>query len=158
MPALRGGKKSGLLKRADSVLAPIIRNLGIENSVRLAQIQAHWHTLFQQPLSLHLWPSQLSSDELVLNVDSPVWMQELAFHKQTIIERLTPYRIKTVRFRLGRVSTSAHGEKRERAARRALTPAEYSFLEETLTSVGDRDLKEVLKRVVEKSLTVRGRH
>lgn len=143
------------MKRADSILTPLIRDLGIENGARLAQIQAHWHTLFQQPLSLHLWPSQLSADELVLNVDSAVWLQELTFRKQTIIERLSPYRIQTVRFRLGRVPPSAPREKKKRIVRRALTPSDCSFVEEALASVDDHDLKKVLKRVVEKSLTVR---
>lgn len=155
MSALRGGEKSGLLKRADSVLTPLIRNLGIENGVRLAQIRAHWHTLFQQPLSLHVWPSQLSGDELVLNVDSAVWLQELTFHKPTIIERLSPYRIQTIRFRLGRVAPPGRGEKKKPIARRALTPSDCTFVEEALASIDDPDLKKVLKRVVEKSLTVR---
>lgn len=157
MSAFRGGKKSGVVKRADSLLKPLVRDLGIEDGIRLAQIKSHWQTLFQKPLSHHMSPSFLSGDELLLTVDSPVWLQELKFYQQDIIMKLALYEVKTVRFRLGRVNVDEKSESaREGEKVKPLTADDRSFIEDTVSNIEDKELKEVVKKAMGKAIaTVR---
>jgi hypothetical protein len=154
MPALRGGKKSGLVKRADVLLKPLIHELGIIDGIRLAQIKSHWHTLFQKPLAYHMSPATLSGNELLLNVDSPVWLQELKFFQGDIIKKLTPYQVRTVRFRLGRVNTIANQEGKEsRLKGRPLTEHDRTFIENSVAEVLDSELRETLQKTIAKAMT-----
>lgn len=152
---LRYGAEGSLMRRADSLLQTFIRELGIEDSVRLAEIKKNWRNLFNEPLSFHMSPCSLSGGELLINVDSPVWLQELHYHKENIIEKLSPYGIREVRFRLGRVST--RGRPGERGQQRTfadnqLTTEERAYIEETLSQIDDEALRGTVKTAIEKAI------
>jgi Dna[CI] antecedent, DciA len=154
VPAFRDGEKSGLVKRADVLLKPLVRNLGLDDAIRLAQIKSQWHTLFQKPIAYHMSPSSLSGSELLLNVDSPIWLQELKFYQEDIIKKLTLYHVRTVRFRLGRVYAIANQEgENEGLKGKPLTAHDQSFIEETVSNIEDEALKEVIKKAIAKAMT-----
>jgi hypothetical protein len=154
MSAFRRGEESCIVKRADSLLKPLVRDLGIGDGVRLAQIKSQWHALFQKPLSHHMAPSVLSGDELLLSVDSPVWLQELKFYQAEIIKKLVPYQVKSVRFRLGRVPAAANQEdEREVRKCKALTACDRSFIEDSVSEIHDKELKETLQKTIAKAMT-----
>ncbi|MDP3260906.1 MAG: DUF721 domain-containing protein, partial [Thermodesulfovibrionales bacterium] len=69
------------MKRADSLLAPLIKNLKLEDAVKLGRIKTGWADIFEKPVSLHMFPAMLKEGELLINVDSPMWMQQLSFYK-----------------------------------------------------------------------------
>lgn len=142
------------MKRADSLLIPFIRELGIEDGVRLAEIKKNWYNLFNKPLSYHMSPFMLSKGEILLNVDSPVWLQELNFYKEDIIKKLSPYSVKDVRFRLGRVSTKQNTEYRTQNTEvKPLTTYELSYIEEVVSPISDEALREIVRRTIQKALT-----
>lgn len=142
------------MKRADSLLAPLIRDLGIRDGVRLAGIRRDWSSLFAYPVPLHTYPLMLSGDELLIAVDSPVWLQELQFYKEDIVRKLGSYGVKTVRFRLGRVSAHAKpGGRSQKAGTRSLTNKEHAFIQEEAAKIRDESLKETLKTTIEKAIT-----
>jgi hypothetical protein len=146
------------VKRADSLLLPIIKELGINDGVRLAEIKRNWYQIFNKPLVYHMSPFMLSKDEILLNVDSPVWLQELNFYKEDIIRKMSSYGVRTVRFRLGRVSTkekskvnpaSSTGQK---SKVKQLTPEELSYIKETVSQISGEALRETVRRTIEKAL------
>lgn len=149
------------MNRADSLLTPFIKELGIEDGVRLAKIKMNWHNLFNKPLSDHMSPSMLSGDEIVLNVDSPVWLQELNFYKEDIIKKMSAYGVKAVRLRLGRLSTgvksgvsgSSRTDKGRESRVKKLTTEELSYIEKVVSSISDEVLKETIRKAIEKALT-----
>ena len=98
-------------------------------------------------------PSSLSGNELLLNVDSPVWLQELKFYKEDIIKKVAPYRVRAVRFRLGRVNPFAiqEGEK-EGLKGKPLTACDRTFIDETVSNIEDEALKEVIKKAIAKAM------
>ncbi|MEW6068205.1 MAG: DUF721 domain-containing protein [Nitrospirota bacterium] len=146
------------MKRAGSLLAPLISNLGLEDALRLAEIKSNWHKLFND-LSYHMSPFKLSNGEIILNVDSPVWLQELNFHKETIIKKLRSHGINTIRLRLGRVSTVEKSEvKSQKSEVKALTSEELSFIEKTVSQINDQDLKDKIKKAIEKSILRKNRN
>jgi hypothetical protein len=142
------------VRRADSLLAPLIRDLGIRDGVRLAGIRKDWSSLFSDPVPLHTYPLMLSGDELLIAVDSPVWLQELHFYKENIVKKLGSYGVKAVRFRLGRVSAPAKpGGRSQKPRVRGLTNKEHAFIQEEAAKIHDEGLKETLKTTIEKAIT-----
>lgn len=141
------------MKRADVLLKPLVRDLGLDEGIRLAQIKSQWHSIFQKPLAYHMSPSSLSGHELLLNVDSPVWLQELKFYHEDIIKKLAPYRVRAVRLRLGRVNpfVNQEGEK-EGLKGKPLTASDQTFIEETVSNIEDEALKEVIKKAIAKAM------
>jgi len=142
------------VRRADSLLAPLIGDLGIRDGVRLAGIRKDWSSIFADPVPLHTYPLMLSRDELLVAVDSPVWLQELQFYKENIVKKLASYGVKAVRFRIGRVSAPAEPEGRSRKAGiRSLTDKELAFIQEEAAKIRDDSLKETLKTTMKKAIT-----
>jgi len=142
------------VKRADSLLSPFIRELGIEDGVKLAEIKRNWCNLFNKPLSYHMSPLILSKGEILLNVDSPVWLQELNFYKEDIIKKMSSYGIKAVRFRLGRVSRNQQSAVSSRqSAVKQLTNEEHTFVRDVVSKIGDDLLKGTVKTAIEKSIS-----
>ncbi len=98
-------------------------------------------------------PSSLSGNELLLNVDSPVWLQELKFYQEDIIKKLAPYHVRTVRFRLGRVNAIANQEgEKEGLKGKPLTAYDRTFIEKTVSNIEDEELKEVIKKTIAKAM------
>jgi hypothetical protein len=139
------------VEKAASLLSPLLKRLGIEEAVRLQRIKSDWQTLFERPLSLHMSPSRLFEGSLLLSVDSPAWMQQLGFYKKEILEKLSGYGVRDLRFRIGRVSTiNRHRDISRKAAE--LSPDETLFISGVVSAVDDEGLRETIRKTVEKSL------
>jgi hypothetical protein len=153
--ALRLGEESDVgMKRADSLLAPLLKDSGIGSGVAFAGIKKNWFSLFQKPLSHHIAPCLLTAGELLINVDSPAWLQELKFFKEDILKKLHPFGIRSVRFRLGRVSMNAMSDNKSRAPEsRQLDEEERSFIENAVTNIDDDGMKQTLKNTIKKAIT-----
>ncbi|OHE57235.1 MAG: hypothetical protein A2Z47_09055 [Thermodesulfovibrio sp. RBG_19FT_COMBO_42_12] len=140
------------MNSVDSLLTPFIRELGIEDGVRLAEIKRNWHNLFNKPLSHHMSPSMLSRGEILLNVDSPVWLQELQYYKDDILKKMRSYGVKAVRFRIGRVSKMSEVRSQKSEVRKP-THEEISYIEDTVSKIDDEALRETVRRTIEKAIT-----
>jgi hypothetical protein len=137
--------------RADSILKPIFKNLGIDDGVRLARIKNNWQKIFKKPLTLHMSPSKLTEGELLINVDSPIWIQQLSYYKREIIENLNVYGVKGVRFRLGNISYAKRHKSHKREIKE-LSSADTLFIDDLISKINDDTLKESVKRAIEQSL------
>ncbi len=112
MSAFGAGEES-LVKRIGALIAHLVREMGMEEAVRFEEIKKKWEDIFGEPLSLHMYPSRLQRGELLINVDSPLWLQQLSFLKTQIIRNLAPFEIRDIRFRIGKLL--APGRKRAEA-------------------------------------------
>jgi hypothetical protein len=154
MPTLRQSQEGSLVKRVDSLLRPLVRGFGIESSIRFIEIKKNWHMLFDEPLSRHMMPCKMTEGEILLNVDSPVWLQELNYFKKDIIEKLSPYGIKEVRFKLGQVSKRTGPEVCNQSfTLNTLTPEEVSYIEKTVSQIIDEELRGTVRRTIEKAIS-----
>jgi hypothetical protein len=150
------------VENAGSILASIFKNIGMEESLVLARLQREWTTLFDEPLSLHIYPVSLNNGILVVNVDSPLWLQQLKFFKQAILKKLEAYRVSTIDFRHG----SANLSRRNKAGKhygmstgeqtgqpeKALSEADVTWIDQTLAMVNDPGLQDGIRNVLEKAL------
>jgi len=156
MSPFRQGQKGSVVKRVDSLLRTVVKDFGIENNIRIVEAKKNWHTLFDEPISCHMTPYKVSEGVMFLNVDSPVWLQELNYFKKDIVERLSPYDIKDVRFKLGKVPKKAEsGTRNQDFSVKKLSPDEVSYIEKTVSQIIDEELRGTVRRALEKSIVSR---
>ncbi len=139
------------MEKAASLLAPMIKRLGLSAGVHLGRIRGEWHALFGPTLSAHMSPSKLAEGELLLNVDQPIWMQQLTFHKRQIVEKLSPYGVKDVRFRIGSIHQMKTPGRPSRVPEE-LSSEDAAFVNTLVSGVDDHNLQQAIRRAVEKSL------
>jgi len=133
------------------LLLPVIKELGIEDGIRLSEIKKDWNNLFDEPLSSHLLPYKVSEGQILIYVDSPIWLQELQYLKEDIVKKLSPYGVRDARFRLGSVSKRFHPGGRGRKKSKTLSEEEHSFIEETVSPIKDEQLRCAVKKAVTKA-------
>lgn len=139
------------MNKAETVLGPMLKQLGIENGVRLQRIRNDWPDIFEKSISTHMFPAALKEGELLLHVESPAWMQQLTYYKKEIIRKLSSYAITGVRFRLGSITK----KKEEREAHkpvRSLSSEEISFAASVVAEIRNEELKDSIRKAIEKSL------
>ncbi len=140
------------MKKTGAVLDPLLKNLGLESGVRLARIKHDWYGIFDEQITSNLFPISFSDRELLLHVTSPIWMQQFSFHKSEIIKKLSAYGVQDIRFRLGKIPKRTREISPVRKAPE-LTRENVVFINELLSDISDENLKETIKKAVEKSLT-----
>lgn len=145
------------MENTGSILASFFRDAGMAEKFTLARLQAEWTERFDAPLSLHTFPSSLNKSLLVVNVDSPLWMQQLKFFKQAMLKKISCYGVTSIDFRQGRVNMPGftRGQQRQEeeiVQEKELGPADTEWIEQTLCCISDPELKERIKAVLEKAL------
>ena len=150
------------MKTAGSLLSSIFKNLGIEDKISLNSMQEEWHRLFNEPLSLHTYPVDIKGGELTINVDSPAWLGQLKFFKPDIIKKLHAYDITSVKFKHGRVYSRGFKDSRvqgfkgtEPSNPRPLESSELAWIEQTVSEIDDTELKEGIRKAIEKSVSTK---
>lgn len=155
MPEVGAGKKGSVKSLAD-IISPILRDSGLEEGVRFNLLKDRWDELFREPLSLHLCPVNLKDGELLVNVDTPVWLQEVTIHKKELLNVLKPFCIRDIRFRLGRVGFRKGNirskKEQDKEPKRELTSQSLRFINNTISPIKDDELREAIRATMEKSL------
>lgn len=145
------------MKKVGSLLSSTLKALGIEEGMRLRTIQKEWSSIFAEPLSLHTCPVEIKDGDLLVNVDSPVWLQQLKFLKQDILERLKPYGVKDIRLKHGRLyryRQRASDEQHHQMVKKPCKthPVDSAWLEGIVSGIQDPELKEELRRTITKAV------
>ena len=155
MLAVRTGEK-GLVKKIGNLISPLVAGLGLEEAVRFERIKKEWPEIFRKPLSLHMSPCSLKQGELLIAVDSPVWHQQLIFLKAEILKKVSPFGVKDVRFRIGKVQTRTKEKPRPPLQKTpSLDRASLEQIEETVSELEDGPVKESIRKTMEKSFSAR---
>ncbi|KAF0185577.1 MAG: hypothetical protein FD164_142 [Nitrospirae bacterium] len=144
------------MRKAGSVLSSLISQLGLEDRIRLDFMQRRWSTLFSEPLSLHVFPVELSGKRLTMHVDSPAWLHQLQFLKRELLAKLQPFGVTDLVLRKGALPR-VRSEKKdaETPKRRELSADDLAWVEETVRSVDDEALQNEIRRAALKSISRR---
>jgi hypothetical protein len=146
------------MESVGAFLASLLKELGIEERVKLESIQREWNTLFTGPLALHTYPVDIKNGELIINVDSPAWLQQLKFFKKDMLKKLHEYRIKELKFKHGRVYNARNIPAKKSATSpvtRELKDTDIAWIHETIAGIQDPELRESIRKAIEKALTKR---
>lgn len=154
------------MQRGAALFLSLLRDLGLEDRYTVDALQREWSTLFGAPLSQHTCPVDLKEGELLINVDSPLWLQELKFFKGEMLKKLRPYAVRAVRFRHGSVyqarrrGTPSERTRMQQGGRpqpRLLDADDLAWIAQTTAAIRDEELKAALARAMEKALSRRPR-
>jgi predicted nucleic acid-binding Zn ribbon protein len=138
------------VERAGSALGPLIKDLGLEDSLRLYRIKQSWQETLGQPLSLHTAPSGLKGGLLYVSADTPAWLQQTGYYRAQVLEKLARFGVTDIRLKLGRVDSPATRKTPEERPRIEPDP---ELLDELVSSIEDEDVKEAVRRAVQKALS-----
>jgi len=133
------------------ILRKLAKNYGIEGGAVLNSIRRNWGNIVGKTIAIHTAPDTIKNRTLSIKVDTPQWMHHLSFFKEDIIEKLKSYNVKDVRFRIGRLSQKI--EKTSKQDDVILSDDDQRYLENTINSVKDEELKEKFKSLISHGLT-----
>ncbi len=144
------------MKSVGSLLSSIFQEIGIEDKIVLTSLQKNWRSIFDEPLSIHTYPADIKKGELIINVDSPAWLSQLKFFTQDIIKKLSSYNIISIKFKYGQVYRKGFEDSRSQVAKKSssqkLRPSEIQWIEQAVSEISDVEVKEAIKKAIEKSL------
>lgn len=73
---------------ASQVLQRLIAQYGLEGPLAEHRLREHWAEVVGNQIAGHAQPDKIRFRKLYLSVDSPAWMQELAFLRPTLVEKV----------------------------------------------------------------------
>ena len=144
------------MQRAGNILKKFIKTLGLEAGVTLSEIRNHWIKIVGETIATHTSPDIIKGKTIFITVDTPQWMHHLSFFKHEIIEKLKPYRVAEIRFKLGKLSDEDSFRERtgikQQSKNIPLTEEDLLYIENTVKSIKDDDLKERLRTLLKNAL------
>lgn len=138
-----------------NILKKFVKDYGLDSGITLNIIKNQWIKLVGQNIALHTSPDLIKGNTLFINVDTPQWMHHLSFFKQDICQKLNPYRITEVRFKLGKLPESANISKEINSV--SLSEEDLRYIENTVRSIKDDELKERFRVLLANTLTLKDR-
>jgi predicted nucleic acid-binding Zn ribbon protein len=73
---------------ANQILQRIIEQYGLQGPMAEYYLKQHWAEVVGEQIASHTQPVQIRFHKLYLSIDSPAWMQELAFLKSELLEKV----------------------------------------------------------------------
>ncbi len=134
-----------------SLLKKFNKDFRLEDGVVLTALRNKWIDLVGETIAAHTFPDMIKSKELTLIVDSPQWRHHLDFLKNEICEKITRYGIDDLRFRIGKIPESRG--KLSKAVEAKLTEEDRRYIENTIKTVKDEELKETFRKLIAHGLT-----
>jgi hypothetical protein len=141
---------------AGDALQRLLERLGLDRQLRTYRALMHWDAVVGVHLAQVARPLRVDADTLWVAVKSHAWVQELTFHKRTILQRLNAHigeeRFREVRFtvraQLPTVFEAADGEVESTPPPEPppLSEAEIAQVEANLQGVSDSALRDALRR------------
>ncbi len=132
------------------ILRTFIKDYGIEGGDALNLLRKKWPATVGEPVAVHTFPDTIRKKVLTIIVDTPQWLHHLGFFKKEITDKLSPYHIESIRFRVGRLPEKR--EDRKAVEDIELTEADLRYIENTVRNLKDEELKEKFRRLIGRGL------
>jgi hypothetical protein len=146
------GKKP---ERLSSALGALLKARGMQARLSEYRILGQWEKTVGRVIASHARPVTVRGARLFLTVDSAAWMQQLSMLRPEIIEKvnraLGRAAIREIALNLGEVPTGERSSEPP-PVRAVLTAEERGRIEDTVAEIHDPDVRQALRRVMEKDL------
>ncbi len=141
-----------------SDLEAIIKELGLVEELKLQKIQKAFTNLFKPPFTAHLYPVKLNKGELLFHVDSNEWLYEIRLHEQKMLEKLRPYGVSSIRFRLGRIKRPTPKKTEKKTKDQKVSRELPEDLEKDIqTHIKDPELQRLIRSAIGASISIKAR-
>ena len=158
---MRRRRQSSAPRLLGDILPETLRKKSIHLPLKDRRLIDAWNLAVGPQIRAKAQPDRLREDVLYVRVSTSVWMHELQFMKQDIIEKLNEIlgtaAVSQIRFFIGDVETSpdkppAPTVPPDAAALRA---DEKDYIEKTLAGIADPELKAILRETMIRSILSR---
>jgi len=145
---------AGKINRLSVTLVKMLKSHGLDSRLQEYRVFGQWEKAVGKVIARHAEPCSLRGKKMTLVVDSPAWMQQLSLLKPEIVEkvnkRLGHIAIRDIVLKIGEVPPRA-GEPAEDLPDLAdLDRDEREKIEYALQELHDPEIREALRRVMEK--------
>ena len=81
-------RRPSTMRSVSTVLEKVMKNLSLDKALLEAHILNHWEVAVGESIAQHAQPGEIRFNKLYVDVDSPMWLQELTMLKPTLIQKL----------------------------------------------------------------------
>ena len=135
-----------------------LRRLNLDTKMRGYAVWGVWDQAVGETVAQQAQPAFVRGGVLFVKCSSSAWMQQLQFMKVTIRDELNRLLgnevIKDIRFQIGTISCSTHGESSLKDQAVVLDDAERERIDEALRPLKDPEVKEIVRRIMVKGAFV----
>jgi len=140
-----------------SVLERVMKDLGIGARVKIVRIITRWDKIFSPPVSRVSLPRDLKGKTLFIEVQDSVWLQQLTFMDQLIMDRINqefgPGTVRKVCFSVGPVPERQGAEEEGPGPNLdaiVLANEDLDAIRECVKGIPDLELRRDLRRIMGK--------
>jgi hypothetical protein len=143
------------------VLGPFLKSSGLRRRIQEKKLLDSWEKAVGVAIAERTQPMGVKNRVLQVRVSSSVWMQQLQFMKELILQKLYEetgiHLLQDVRFFLGEMESFAGGGKNKKEEERGtsfsgLTAEERERIKKALSGIDDFEMRELISRVYSKGL------
>ncbi|MFA4916789.1 MAG: DUF721 domain-containing protein [Syntrophales bacterium] len=150
------------LHKLGSILQTTLKKKNIFINFEDESLIQVWNKALGPQIAAHSRPFQLKGETLFVKVSSSVWMQQLHFMKEDILEKINQSwgktTVKNIYFSIGEFSLpSLKGKGQQFVPPDAylLKERDKKLIEKSIVSIQDQELRELLERVMTKEISRR---
>jgi predicted nucleic acid-binding Zn ribbon protein len=144
--------KQSDIERLGDVLAKSLKRLDLAPRLDEYGVWAVWNEVVGPAIARNAQPEKSRNGTLFIKVSSPVWMQQLQFMKEMIVDKLNQKLkaplVKNIFFMVGRIDTAAAGidaaAESAPAALQPTRPVDDRFIE----SIADEEVRDAFKKLL----------
>ncbi|HUI46950.1 MAG TPA: DUF721 domain-containing protein [Nitrospirota bacterium] len=143
------------IDKLSATIDKILKARGMQSRVPEYRVSSRWAGTVGAAIARHAQPRTLRGGRLLLIVDSPAWMQQISLMKPEIIAKLNSNLgaeiIRDITLKLGELSSSPMQPEGEEVPA-VISREEREMIDQSVHEVGDGEIREAIKRMIEKHL------
>lgn len=157
MPMLQGQTMREKRRRPQSisdVMTKTVGRLKLHDKVNTHRIMDKWSEVIGQQIAEHSCPVRWQKNMLVICVEHPTWMQELAYLQPRILERIRfmmpELCIKGLKFEIGAIPEiySRPNEEKIAVPLKNVSKDELEFIEKAAEQIPDPELRDIARNAM----------
>jgi predicted nucleic acid-binding Zn ribbon protein len=144
------------IDKLSKTIDKILKARGMQNRLPEYRLSSKWVNMVGPAIARHAQPRTLRGGKLQVIVDSPAWMQQLSLMKAEIIGKLNNNLgmdiIRDITLKLGEIAPLSMQSSDAEQNPAIITQEEQEMIAQSIDDVGDNEIREAIKRVIEKHL------
>ena len=145
-------KNDSPIERLGAVLDKSLKRLELGPRLDEYGVWPIWNDVVGKPIARNAQPEKIRNGTLFIKVTSPVWMQQLQFMKEMIVEklnqRLKAEVVKNIFFVVGRVDADLAEAETPSAPPQSSEISDPAIDEQFLEAVQDPEIRQAFKRLL----------
>jgi predicted nucleic acid-binding Zn ribbon protein len=146
------GKKDPQVERIGEVLEKSLKRFAPAMRLDEYGVWPVWDDVVGKAIARNAQPEKIRNGTLFVKVASPVWMQQLQYMKEMIVEklntRLKSEVVKNIFFVVGRINDEALEQESKAPPQKLAESSECSIDETFLESITDPEIKQAFKKLL----------